>query len=238
MRSKKAAHLRALVAMLFAFALVAAACGDSKGSSSSATTVSGPAATAGGPTTTVAETPVAGGSATIELFSQVMRRVKNSRLLMVLPATGRLRESRRERFAAYGVSPDRIDFISRGGFPQFLAAHQGCDIALDPTPCCGGITTGHALVMGLPVVSLMRDTPPSRAGLSLLSRVGLGYLASDSSEGYIAIASELAADLPKLDALRQDLPLRMRASTIMDAANHTRELERAYRQMWEPWTCS
>jgi peptide/nickel transport system substrate-binding protein len=56
--------------MLFAFALVAAACGDDKGGTPTSTTAA-PGATAGGSTTTVAETPVAGGSATVLLFSEI-----------------------------------------------------------------------------------------------------------------------------------------------------------------------
>jgi len=70
MRSNQARRVRALVAMLFAFALIAAACGDDKGASPSTTTAA-PGATAGGSTTTVAETPVAGGSATVLLFSEI-----------------------------------------------------------------------------------------------------------------------------------------------------------------------
>ena len=56
--------------MLFAFAMIAAACGDDNGDSATTTTAA-PGATAGGSTTTVAETPVAGGSATILLFSEI-----------------------------------------------------------------------------------------------------------------------------------------------------------------------
>src|SRR5438105_4988822 len=68
---KNARRLRWL-ALPLALTMVAAACGDNKGnSSSSATTVGSSATAATGPTTTVAETPVAGGSATVLQYSEI-----------------------------------------------------------------------------------------------------------------------------------------------------------------------
>ena len=53
-------------------------------------------------------------------------------------------------------------------------------------------TTCDALWMGMPVLTLPGVTPVSRAGLSLLSSVGLGELAAHSEEEYVRIAVELA----------------------------------------------
>ena len=77
--------------------------------------------------------------------------------------------------------------------------------------------------------------PVSRAGLSLLSSIGLGELAASSEEDYVRIAKELAADLPRLADLRATLRSRMQASPLMDAPRFARNVEAAYLSMWERW---
>ena len=65
---------------------------------------------------------------------------------------------------------------------------------LDPFPCAGGTTTCDALWMGVPVVTLSGPTAVARAGVTLLSNVGLPELIAHSEEAYVRIAANLAAD--------------------------------------------
>jgi predicted O-linked N-acetylglucosamine transferase (SPINDLY family) len=77
--------------------------------------------------------------------------------------------------------------------------------------------------------------PVSRAGLSILSSVGLGELAASSEDDYVRIAVELAGNLTRLEDLRATLRARMLASPLMDAPRFARNVEAAYRSMWERW---
>jgi len=77
--------------------------------------------------------------------------------------------------------------------------------------------------------------PASRAGLSLLSSIGLAEFAASSEDDYVRLATELAADLPRLADLRATLRPRMRASPLMDAPRFARNIEAAYRAMWQRW---
>jgi len=85
------------------------------------------------------------------------------------------------------------------------------------------------------VLTLPGAMPAARAGLSLLSVVGLSELAADSEEDYLRIAMELAGDLPRLADLRTTLRARMLASPLMDAPRFARNVEAAYRSMWQAW---
>jgi len=85
-------------------------------------------------------------------------------------------------------------------------------------------------------VSLAGETPVSRAGLSQLSNLGLPELVAHSEAEYLSIAEALATDLPRLAELRSTLRARMENSVLMDAARFTRQIEQAYRDMWERWT--
>jgi predicted O-linked N-acetylglucosamine transferase (SPINDLY family) len=109
------------------------------------------------------------------------------------------------------------------------------DIALDPFPWGGGITTCEALWMGVPVVSLVGRTAVGRGGASILANIGVPELVAQTPEQYVQIAAALARDLPRLAELRRTLRARMQASPLMDAPRFARNVEAAYRQMWRNW---
>jgi len=46
---------------------------------------------------------------------------------------------------------------------------------------------------------------------------------------------ELAGNLARLSELRSTLRSRMKASVLMDAPRFARNIEAAYRSMWEAW---
>jgi len=85
------------------------------------------------------------------------------------------------------------------------------------------------------VVTLVGERPVSRAGFSQLSNLGLPELAAFSEDDYVGVARQLAHDLPRLAELRATLRPRMEASTLMDAPRFARNIETAYRTMWQHW---
>jgi predicted O-linked N-acetylglucosamine transferase (SPINDLY family) len=69
-----------------------------------------------------------------------------------------------------------------------------------------------------------------------LSNVGLPELIAQDGEQYVQIAAELASDLPRLSQLRATLRDRMQRSALMDAPRFARNIEAAYRAMWQRWS--
>ena len=116
-----------------------------------------------------------------------------------------------------------------------LAEYGDVDIALDPFPFSGGTTSCEALWMGVPVVTLPGSRAVSRQTLSFVRAIGMPELAASSADDYVRIATELAADQPRLSELRRTLRRKMAASPLCDAYVFTRNLEAAYRTMWENW---
>jgi protein O-GlcNAc transferase len=171
----------------------------------------------------------------LALWARILNAVKGSRLLMSCPE-GSARERVRAFFLRRGIAGERVElagFLSRW---EYLSLYQRIDIGLDPFPCNGMTTTCDALWMGTPVLTLFGEMPVSRAGLSLLSSIGLGELAASSEEDYLRIAVELAGNLPRLAELRATLRVRMQASPLMDAPRFARNVEAAYRKMWLAWS--
>ena len=52
---------------------------------------------------------------------------------------------------------------------------------------------------------------------------------------FVAVASELAGDLPRLAKLRATLRERMRNSPLMEAPRFARNIEAAFRGVWQRW---
>jgi predicted O-linked N-acetylglucosamine transferase (SPINDLY family) len=177
-------------------------------------------------------------ASTIELWSTLLDRVPESRLL--LKAASFLDRETRERVAAAfgtrGIGEDRL--ILRPaviGVAGHLGTYHDVDVALDPTPYNGTTTTCEALWMGVPVVTLVGRAHASRVGASLLTTIGLSELVATTREEFLQIATDLATDLPKLKDLRGGLRDRMRRSPLTDGPRFVRDLEKAYRAMWEEW---
>jgi predicted O-linked N-acetylglucosamine transferase (SPINDLY family) len=167
----------------------------------------------------------------LALWCELLGRVPGSTLLLYCPSeAARLRVT--ERFERAGIAPSSVRFVGRVPLAEYYARFGDIDIALDPFPYAGGTTTCDTLWMGVPAVTLVGETGVSRAGLSILSNVGLAELIARTPEQYVQIATELAGDLPRLDRLRQSLRDRMRSSKLMDAPSLVSSLECAYRKMW------
>jgi predicted O-linked N-acetylglucosamine transferase (SPINDLY family) len=171
------------------------------------------------------------------LWTRLIGTVPHSRLLVVIEH-GELPDIQRmvaARFAASGLDTSRLEIAGRRSMAGFLQLLNSVDVLLDPFPQNGGITSLHALWMGVPVISLAGAAPIGRIGVSLLSQLGLESFVARDHDGYVEIARRSATDLAGLADLRAGLRERMRASTLMDEEGFVRDLESAYRQMWRGW---
>ena len=196
-----------------------------------------PARTSGHVTFASFNTLMKTNAAVIETWSAILRELPGSRLMIVaggLAGAG-TQQRLRDRFAAHGITPDRLDLLDLAGVEQGLLAHARADVALDTFPYAGGTTTANALWMGVPLVTLAGASPIARQGVSFLTNVGLPELIAASREQYISTALALARDLDRLEGIRKSLRERMRASAITNGPRFVHHLERAYRDMWRTW---
>jgi predicted O-linked N-acetylglucosamine transferase (SPINDLY family) len=172
----------------------------------------------------------------VALWSRVLQRLPETTLIMKNlslrdPGTCELV---RHRFAAHGVTPDRLELI---GWTETAAEHFGLynriDLALDTLPYNGGTTTCEALWMGVPVVTLAGRRSVSRFGVSILSRLGLPELVTAADDGFVATAVDLAQRPERLADLRYRLRTMMAASSLCQPERFTLSLEEAYLAMYE-----
>lgn len=131
-----------------------------------------------------------------------------------------------------GLSAARVELRGRSTHIETLAQYRDVDVALDPFPYCGGLTSFDALWMGVPVITLEQPLIAGRQTLSLLSNLGRDALIARTSEEYVQRAAQLVVDRAQLAHERHALRGAMRASPLCDFTGFTRELEAAYRGMW------
>ena len=147
--------------------------------------------------------------------------------------------SARDRVADYfgnrGIAVERLSFVGKMPFAEYLKQYNQIDIALDPFPYTGGTTTCDALWMGVPVVTLAGNSAVARGGVSILNNVGHRELIAESTSQYVQIAMALAADPGRLAELRRMLRGQMESSPLMDAPRFARDVESAYCDMWRNW---
>jgi predicted O-linked N-acetylglucosamine transferase (SPINDLY family) len=173
----------------------------------------------------------------IDLWTRVLDATPTSKLRIVVNEVAE-EEHFTSEFARRGVGADRLQLVRPRPRNEYLAFYHDIDIALDPFPYNGGVTTCDALWMGVPVVSLIGQTSVGRAGWSILTNVGLSERVARDGDEYVRDATELARDMQRLAELRGSLRQRMQDSPITDGAGFTRDVEAAYRLMWRAWCAS
>ncbi len=170
----------------------------------------------------------------IAAWSEVLKALPESRLLLKAGALNNdmVRENLLARFSAYGVPRDRLELQGPTSHIEMFEQYGEVDIALDPFPFNGGMTTLEALWMGVPVVCVAGQGVVARQTVSVLTNIGLQELAFADVSAYIQGAVRLACDVVRLGVLRQTIRQRMIDSPIMQSAQFARDLEASYRRMW------
>ncbi len=172
------------------------------------------------------------GPSVIRTWSRLLNELPQARLLLKTQqlADRRIREDLAARFAAQGVSADRL--LMEAASSDYLARYNCVDIALDTFPRTGGATTADALWMGVPVITLAGAFFIERQGASMLSALGLAELIAASEDEYIAKAVQLTRDPEARRQLHQTLRPRMAASPLCDGRGLAASLEDCYQRFW------
>jgi predicted O-linked N-acetylglucosamine transferase (SPINDLY family) len=177
------------------------------------------------------------GPKVVGVWGEILRRLPQARL--VLKYRGMDDDATRRRlqelFAAEGIAFSRLELLSWSEYAESFSAYLPIDLALDPFPFAGSMTTCDALWMGVPVITCPGETFASRHGLGHLTRVGLEELIAVDLADYVQRVVALACDLPRLERLRGGLRDRVAGSGLCDGPRIARHLAEALRGVWQAW---
>ena len=137
--------------------------------------------------------------------------------------------------SGFGVDMSRVTLRYSSDIFQALGE---VDILLDSFPHSGGTMLFDALWMGVPAITLASRPPVGRIGTSLMTNLGLSGWVAEDEDSYIARAVEFSGDFELLAVLRSGMRDRMTGSPVMDEIGFARDVEMAYRHIWEDWCAS
>jgi predicted O-linked N-acetylglucosamine transferase (SPINDLY family) len=167
----------------------------------------------------------------IATWAEVLKAVPGSQFMFVRPECGSkyFRQNVLALFAKSDVPAERIRFETVRG--RHLPYYNEMDISLDAFPQTGGTTTCESMWMGAPVVTLVGPSVFERLSYSVLMNLDLPELCARTPEEYVAAASALANDRPRLAELRRTLRPRMQASHLGRTEEWARDYYEAIEQV-------
>lgn len=172
----------------------------------------------------------------VALWGRLLRSLPTARLVLITKQLGEAatRDRYQAMFAAEGVA-ERVELLGAVPHADLLGWYNRIDVALDPFPYSGGLTTLESLWMGVPVVTLGGDRFAARHSVSHLTAAGVADCIADGPESYLELARALVADGDRLAHRRAGLRQQLAASPLCDGVGFTRNLEAAFRRMWGDW---
>lgn len=173
----------------------------------------------------------------IKHWAQIMQEVPKSRFYLKSKQydTASFREHILDEFEKYGINSDRIEFRGQTNQKDHIADYNKVDIALDPWPYSGGLTTCEALFMGVPVITMPGPTFAGKHSTTHLTNAGLEQWVTESWEEYTDQAVALANDWDELEKWRLKLRDHLLNSPVCDGKRLGAHLSVAFQKMWEQW---
>jgi predicted O-linked N-acetylglucosamine transferase (SPINDLY family) len=133
-----------------------------------------------------------------------------------------------------GVDSDRLRFLPAVPSEAVHRANLGiADVVLDTYPYNGATTTLETLWMGIPLVTRVGEQFAARNSYTMMMNAGITEGIAWTDDEYIEWGVRLGKDA----ALRQQISWKLwqsrQTSPLWNAKQFTREMENAYKQMWE-----
>ena len=174
---------------------------------------------------------------TARLQMKILKQVPNSYLLI----KGVAEENAQKEFfgkiaEAEGVGCERLRFLPEIAFEEVHRANMSiADIVLDTYPYNGATTTLETLWMGIPIVTRVGKQFASRNSYTMMMNAGVKEGIAWTDEEYVEWGIRLGKD----ESLRQEISRKLKASRqtspLWNGKKFTREMEKAYEQMWSKY---
>jgi protein O-GlcNAc transferase len=166
----------------------------------------------------------------LDVWSRILHRVPHSCLWLYAPSR-LVADNLTKGFEQRGIANDRIIFSGRKPHDIYLAGFKHAHLFLDTFLYNAGATASNALWAGLPLVTRIGDSYPSRMAASILHGIGLEELVTHSIEEYEELAVKLALDKDSLNRIRTKLKENKTETKFFSSSRFARVLESSFEQV-------
>lgn len=132
-----------------------------------------------------------------------------------------------KRMAEHGFDMERVDLLDAQGGAAYFNSYNDIDIILDTYPFNGGTTTCFATYMGVPVITRAGDSLISRMGLSAMANLGFEDWVAHSDEAYVQKAIQAAHDADFLRTFKRTARGRFKETSLGNGQMFARDFEQA-----------
>jgi predicted O-linked N-acetylglucosamine transferase (SPINDLY family) len=169
-------------------------------------------------------------SSVLDVWAQLLGKVPRSRLILKSKSFVdiEIRRSFKQQFTSRGINPRRLELRSSSPRYFMLMEYNDIDIALDPFPFSGGMTSLEALWMGVPIITMPGELPISRQTSSFLRLLGLDDFIALNTNNYVELAVKFSHDLGRLRAIRENSRKLMSVSPLCNAEKYAQSVEELF----------
>ncbi len=171
----------------------------------------------------------------LDSWCRIFSKVDNS-ILWISDGNQYFRNGLIQEFNRRGIESSRIVFAMREDLmSDHLARIPLADLFLDTFPYNAHTTALDAIKTGLPILTRIGESFPSRVAASLLHTIGIPELITSSQTEYEALAIELATNPQMFNSIKVKLAANRLISPLFDTPLFTKNLETAYLKMYEKY---
>jgi len=169
----------------------------------------------------------------LKSWASILMQVPNS-VFWVSQNNPFFRENLLKEFEVLGIASERIIFANKlESMADHLARLSLADLFLDTAPYNAHTTALDSLKAGVPIITYLGQAFAGRVGASVLNAIELPELITHSLEGYEQLAVALAQDPERLQQLKTRLAHNKNTTALFDTPRFVRNLEDAYRRVYE-----
>jgi len=125
-------------------------------------------------------------------------------------------------------NPSRVKFLNFLNQDEHLARHQLIDLYLDTFNYNGHTSSVDALYAGVPVLTKIGNSFPSRVCASILNAFNMSELIVSSEKQYFDLAFEIANNKEKLNKLKIDVKNNFEKTALFNTKKYVQNLEQGY----------
>ncbi|MCB4421449.1 hypothetical protein FZZ91_01175 [Synechococcus sp. HB1133] len=167
----------------------------------------------------------------LELFSRIAKIDKNIKFVFKSISFNEEKAQADivKRLNKYGVDEGRIEVLPWvDGRKAHLECYRYIDVAVDPFPYGGATTTCEALIMGVPVITLMGKSMVENLSASILCTSGKEKWVAKEKKHYVEIAEELYKEGIRTKEKRENLAQEIKKSNLGNTKRLVNNLEKIY----------
>ncbi|WP_271254624.1 O-linked N-acetylglucosamine transferase, SPINDLY family protein [Pseudanabaena sp. Chao 1811] len=169
---------------------------------------------------------------------KIVKLVPNSYLLIksVLGNQESLKEFFYQIADEEGVSTEQLRFLPFTSSAEEHRANLGiADVVLDTYPYNGATHTMETLWMGIPIVTRVGEQFAARNSYTMMVNAGISQGIAWTDDEYVEWGVKLGTDIDLRKQVAWKLKQGRETEPLWDSRQFTRDMETAYKQMWEKY---